>query len=1032
MLKPVKITLITLSSLISLLLITVLVACLIVFTPKRLTQIIEKEAPNFITCQFDMQRAELTLFKTFPHVGVDIQGVTLLNPMFGSPSDTLLCVEHCTASLNLRELVKNKHIVLRNLLLKDGFVNLFTNDIGQSNWNVFISDTTKPSSEFNYSMDLQKIVTQNVHVKYTDLTNHIAANLQNVDIKAKGKWLNQNADGKINLSTDQLTFCILDSSHLKACYEKLNFKFKGNLEKMDNLNGNINLNIKQLSFSNKNDKYIDSTDIKLSGDVIVSLKDQSFSSQDLQLSLNQYKLRLYGTAKRNAENSDIDLNLNYETKKSPVQEVLAIIPQVLIGDLLNDIKLDGQLGLKGDICGHVNDTLMPIITATVDWQNGAFSMTNFPFELQKINTLFNVNVDLNDQTDVAIHQLDFYIGRNHVSGSGNITDLLDKMTFDVAVSGDLHLADFKELFPEALTHCDGKAQGTLNAKFTQQQLSDLAIDQMTATGHFHLTELDLIYDDSLTLQSPSAFVDFQFPINQHPYEIGEWAEAKIRTQQLSGSKIGLGSISTTDAHIDAFVNNLMDSTQNVKLGTTFQFSTLAAKMDTIDVLLKQANGTFSMKEMQKLTLKYAGESLLAHYGQDLTAYSEKIAIDAKTSYDKSGYNPLLQWNPSANLKLKNGTIESSRLGMPLDISTIDMDFNMQECNIQEGSCKLGNSNLTLSGKILNIDKYFLGRDLLSGNLELVSNYIDINEIMDLVNGFGAPDSLLTEEAENKEDNPFIVPHGIDIRMHTLIKKAHVEEIDIRNIGGYLSVKDGVLVLDEMGFTSDAARMQLTAMYKTPRKNHLFLGLDFHLLDIKIAELINMIPQVDTILPMLSSFAGNAEFHFAAETYLKSNYDLKYSTLRGAAAINAKDLVVLDNNTYRKISKLLMFKKGTENRIDSLSAEMTIYKNEVDVYPFSVSIDKYQAILSGRHKLDMTYDYNISLIKPIRLGLDISGHDKRKFKVGKAKYATLFKPEKQNVVEQNVMQLKNQINSALRSNVREQPSEQHQSPVQPVR
>lgn len=204
-----------------------------------------------------------------------------------------------------------------------------------------------------------------------------------------------------------------------------------------------------------------------------------------------------------------------------------------------------------------------------------------------------------------------------------------------------------------------------------------------------------------------------------------------------------------------------------------------------------------------------------------------------------------------------------------------------------------------------------------------------------------------------------------------------------------------------------------------------MGLDFHLLDIKIAELINMIPEVDTILPMLKSFAGNAEFHFAAETNLKSNYDLKYSTLRGAAAINGKDLVVLDEDTYHKIAKLLMFKKGTTNKIDSLSAEATIFKKEVDVYPFLVSIDKYQAILSGRHNLDMTYNYNISLVKPIRLGLDIIGTDKRKFKVGKAKYATLFRPEKQKVVEQNVMQLKTQINQSLKANVKEQPSERHQ-------
>lgn len=255
-------------------------------------------------------------------------------------------------------------------------------------------------------------------------------------------------------------------------------------------------------------------------------------------------------------------------------------------------------------------------------------------------------------------------------------------------------------------------------------------------------------------------------------------------------------------------------------------------------------------------------------------------------------------------------------------------------------------------------------------------------------------------------------------MNTTIKKALYEDAEFRNIAGQVYVKDGVLVLEEMGLTNDAARMQLTAMYRTPRMNHLFLGFDFHLLDIKIDKLIAMIPEVDTLLPMLKAFSGNAEFHFAAETYLKSNYDIKYSTLRGAAAINGHDLVVLDNDTYKKIAKKLMFSKKTENKIDSLSTEITIYKNEIDVYPFLLSIDKYSAIISGRHNLDLTYDYNISLVKPIRIGLDIIGlEDRLKFKVGKAKYATLFVPEKRKVVESNVLELKTLINKTLQENVR---------------
>ncbi|MCQ2284836.1 MAG: AsmA family protein [Bacteroidales bacterium] len=1020
--KPIKVTLISLASLIGLVLITMGVLCWLIFTPARLTRMVNKEAPRFITCNFHLDKAELTFFKTFPQVGLDLHNVTLINPMFGAPSDTLLRVQHCTADLNIRELLKNKHIEVKNFLLEDGAADLYVNKDGKNNFSVFKTDTTAPSAEFDYTIDLQKVATQNVDVRFVNLHDNIVASLADMDLKAKGQWANKSGDGKIDISTNKLKFNTLDSNAINVSCNNMALQFDGNLKNMDQTAGQLNLDIQNLLFHVGDNNYLDSLDLSLGTDFSLSIANQRINIKDLLLKLDQYQVNLKGTAKRDTLSGDVAMDLQYQTQKWPLKEIIALIPRAIIGDALDSMDMDGNLGLAGKIYGHYNEQQKPIITADADWSEGTFAMSGFPLDFHNISTLFHVDMDLNNQTDVTIQKLDCYTGNNHLTACGNIKDLLDKMLFDITATGELHLPDFKSMLPEALTRCNGNAQATLSAKFDYDQLSKMAIDEMQAKGYFHFSDLDLIYDDSLTLQSPSMFVDVQFPVTETPYHIGEWAEANIKAQKLTASKIGLGNISASGTALHAFVNDLMDSTLSLKMGTTFQFETLSAKMDTIDAYLKAPKGTFTMKGERNLTLQYAGESLLAHYGQGLTAQSGPLTLDAKTNYDETGYNTLMQWNPSAKMNLKNGILQTSAIELPINLSTVDVNFNMRKCNIQEASGTFGNSDFALSGKVLNIDKYFLGQDLLTGTLELVSNYIDINQIIDVVNGLGAPDTLLAEVPENQEDNPFIVPYGIDLRMHTLIQKAHYEDVDIRNIGGYLSVKDGILVLDEMGFTSDAARMQLTALYKTPRKNHLFLGLDFHLLDIKIAELIQMIPEVDTVLPMLKSFAGNAEFHFAIETYLKSNYDLKYSTLRGAAAINGQDLVVLDNDTYKKISKLLMFKKNTPNKIDSLAAELTIFKNEIDVYPFAVSIDKYQAILSGRHKLDMTYDYNISLIKPLRIGLDIIGTDKRKFKVGKAKYATLFKPEKQNVVEQNVLQLKSQINQALKANVKEQPVE----------
>jgi hypothetical protein len=222
----------------------------------------------------------------------------------------------------------------------------------------------------------------------------------------------------------------------------------------------------------------------------------------------------------------------------------------------------------------------------------------------------------------------------------------------------------------------------------------------------------------------------------------------------------------------------------------------------------------------------------------------------------------------------------------------------------------------------------------------------------------------------------------------------------------------------MGFICNAAKLQLTAMYRTPRRNHIYVGFDYHMIDINIQELIGMIPQLDSMMPMLRSFRGEAEFHLAAETYTNAQYELKPSTLRGAASIFGKDLVVLDNETFSKISKLLLFSKKTENKVDSISAEMTIYKKEIDVYPFCVSMDNYMVALGGRHNLDMSFNYDVNVLSPIYLGVNVSGNlDDLDIKLAPCKFAKDFKPRFNRKVDTHSAELRSMIRESMRKNVK---------------
>jgi hypothetical protein len=407
---------------------------------------------------------------------------------------------------------------------------------------------------------------------------------------------------------------------------------------------------------------------------------------------------------------------------------------------------------------------------------------------------------------------------------------------------------------------------------------------------------------------------------------------------------------------------------------------------------------------------------------------KKINLDTDILNDNSQKDIFLQWLVKGFVDIDQGSINVSDFPHPIEIPSIKMNFEPESFNIEEGSIKMDKSDFQLTGSLNNVLSYFRGDSILRGNFSFVSDMTDILQILVLTSGIGNEDTTAVKEPEASDSDstyagPYMVPKGIDVLLNTNIKMATMGIDTATNILGNVQVRDGILLLDELKFKTPAARMQLTAMYRTPRKNHIYLGLDYHMLDVEIGELLTMIPDIDSLMPMLRSFAGKGEFHIAVETYLDSLYNIKRSTLRGASSIKGDDLVLMDGETFSEIAKKLRFSKKTENKVDFLSAEFTIFRNEIDIYPFLIVMDKYQAVISGRHNFDMSFDYHVSIVDsplPIKLGVDLKGNlDDMSVDLVKCKYAEYYRPTSRRSVERKQLELRKLIREALTRKVKEE-------------
>ena len=999
---------ITLGSIVGVLLLAVVIVCSVVFSPKQLTPIVNRVADSLLTCPHELEEVNLTFFKTFPHFGVAVKGLYVINPMDGAQSDTLLAAPKLLVDVNIKQYLDSQLLDIRHVLLKDVVLNPYINADGATNFDVLrlakdtVEDTTATVLPFNIRLHRLSLTTQQLSL---------------VDEK------------------DSLYFRDL-GLRLSAVGE------------MDSLL-HIGAEIKELA--------LDWSGLGVAVTGYGARETEGFT-MDLQVKASEW---------------DIEQVLGQLPERFArlVPSDISVAGKASVEGRVHGTLADNVLP---EVDAHV----------TVDNVTASYKPLPYVLRQVSMDADAHLDLNKGERSKVKVNSLKAMTQHTKVSVKGEIDELLADMVLDLKVALDAHLPDFAYFLPEALqvngsAKGDVNAKirlsdltamnlekGTFSGQINLSGL-DVAKDSMTVSlpktaMRFRMPNpqpswrkvnwLDLkLKMDGVAFNQPGLA---QVDLGQSDLrvELGNVLKtlpvlyANVDLQSPKALTVAMDSINVNIAapHVTAYTEyDTKDTTRVPIFNSKVAFMDLRCNYNNIRAHLKQSaieaklSGGRRLKSVPSLSAAIVSQAMTANADEDVKLDTKQFEIKASARYNKHGKNFLLKWNPKLHFDMHQAEVDLSFFPQHVSVPQITFDYNNHIFQIETSQINLGKSDFSLVGEVYNISKWLQKRDTLTGELNFVSNHTDVNELMELFSADqgseeapaqpvvdstaiataapAAPDSVA-----KTHDGPFLVPPMVDLVLNTKIKEAVVFNEKAYNVGGKVYVRNNTLVLEEMGFVCNAAKLQLTAMYRTPRKNHIYLGLDYHMLDVDIKALISMIPQIDSMVPMLKSFAGNAEFHLAAETYLNQDYKIKPSTIRGACSLFGRDLVVLDSETFDKISKILLFSKKTENKVDSLSAEITLYKKEIDVYPFCVSIDNYMAALGGRHNLDMSFNYHVNLLSPFYIGVDVTGTlDDLKIKPAKCIYAQDFRPLFHNKVDTQTAELRQLIRDSMRRNVKQE-------------
>lgn len=1016
-----KYFLITVSVVFMLVCATVGIVLNFIFTPEKLTPVVEKTANELLNAEVHFDSIELTFFSTFPNFGLEIRNGSVVTKVFQnttlgenvySKTDSLMSFELCRLTINPMDYIAKKDVVVKELRIEKPRIYAYINQEGMPAWDVMRTmeaDTLTVEADTTSESLFEGIDIKNIHVEdgcliFDDRTNQLYARVEGFGLKIDGDFSGR----KANL--------------------QLGMKAKNVLLWQEG-----NLLVKRLAFGVQTGMHLD--------------RDSSLYVLDRAvMNVNGIKFGVGGQLRGDTLNRQLAVDLTFGMKIPSLKTLLDLVPETI---LKRDDKAEvaGEVSCKGALKGIYGKDQTPVLEARFRILDGAAKYTGMPYALEKLD------VDIEGLVDLQKEKASFVqVNRLCVKGSdvdvdieGRVGELITNPRVDAKIKADVDFSILPKIFPleEGVT-----MKGSLNAALrTHILLADVKnknYGKLDIRGGFHLHDVLLASEkDSLSLRSKSVGLGFGTNMEDSTIMQGKnllngifgfdsvdikWKEALVFHMDTSYVKVKTSPLRDTAA-VASLSADVKIGWIDLTVGDSVRFRMGNSK---VSAALAPSPGNKKLPlvtarvDMDSLRIRAKGNRLrLAFAGFNLSAVPGKKEVQPWEVNGILGFKDLRMYTPMFPLRMR----------MPGTKITLTPGH----IKLNGAKLRMGKSDVLLTGEVYNLAGAFLRQEELSANLKVKSNMVDCNQLMKAMEvgeanrmnmKWGMDEELSEEELSDvnlaadstyvadSTMSVFVVPPGIDFKFETDINRVLYGKLILDSIHGEVAMKNQCIELADLRMRSMAADVKTTMLYRASSPDRAYAGFDLQLDDIDVGSLIDFMPALDSIVPMLRSFDGLVDFHMAAETEMDSTMMIDLPTLRAAAYIDGKNLVLMDGETFSEISKMLMFKNKERNLIDSVSVDFAIKNSMIEIFPFMVEMDRYKVAVGGQHHIDMTFNYHVSLLKspiPFRAGVDISGSlEKMKFRITKAKYKDLFIPSRKAKVDSAQINVRKRIREMLQT------------------
>lgn len=970
-------------------------------TPRRLEEIINREASRYTRAHVTVHNPRFTFWSSFPELCIDIDSLTVVSRSLDElpakerqalPADAarLLSAGRTSAQLNIRSLF-GKEIKLGDISVDSLDLNLLKADSATANWDIFPRVKSKGVPHITAR---SVRLTHPLPIRYRDIQANTDAMIAPATVSLRGA---DTAD----------TYRLTAGGKASAT-----------------VNGK---------------KYLDSFPFMLHGKVALCFSPFRLKTKDYTIRAGNTRSRL--DADMTLEKNVTIHSLGYRLEEFDTESLLRQLPSDLI-PFMDGLRPELRLGAEALLSRPYTpgEGRLPSFTATVHVPRGRLLFNNIR---ERKYDLTDIAIDSRlvfDGVSPAASVL--YVPMARVKGagtdlrvSGKVCSLIDNPSVTADIRGKALLPRLAAIIP-SLQGLDisGTVATDLGVRFRVADMKAMALHRIQAAGNVALRDfgageasmLGRLSGNDLRVRFKAAspliaagnvsgsLLDCDIDADHLTVDAGN-VKGQVEGLRLSTRRTGMTADASghypVNLHLKATSLYLSDPTDTVRLRVNdaeFRGSLLATAQgkvsaDGLSARVKGTSASYShgatsmsvnaldvtMNAARRARLLPVADyrSPAAWNADSYTArFARSMPRTLNPSLPETARNLLAAWEAGLEMRCAYGTLHTPGYPAANRFSDVHISAGTDSVTVHSLSLRSGRTALHLSGSAWNLRQFLASATPAPLRMRLIADIdtLDINDIayayfqgVANIHGKEAVTRMLADTTIHPGDSVAImIPRNIYADIMASAARTRYTDIVIDRMRGPIHVADGRVKIDSLHIRTGFANAVASAIYDTRDMQDMGLGLWFDVADLDVARFFGNFPSILAKAPQLENLSGTVAFNASFNAGLFPTMYMLTPSICADVNLKAIDLSLRKRGVIRTVAHLMMLHGDKPVKIKDINLHASIRDNTVSVDPFLLAFGDYKLKIGGLNNFHGDMYYHLGVLDwPLkaRFGVNLTGN-----------------------------------------------------------